>query len=95
MKRDDFVKLTKGDIVKNTYHHEVIKPAGGNEVGVVLEPPKKDDKYPQVLVWARTGGKNYSPSKTRDSSQGFRSWSTAARRGALRTAFLGAVERRN
>jgi len=59
MKKADFIKLAKGDIVKNTYHHEVIKPNGGNEFGVVLEPPKKDDKYPQVLVWARTGGKNY------------------------------------
>ena len=59
MKKADFIKLAKGDIVKNTYHHEVIKPNGGNEFGVVLEPPKKDDNYPQVLVWSRGGGKNY------------------------------------
>ena len=44
--------MKRGDIVRNTWRHKVFNPAANGEPGVVLELPKKADKYPQVLVYA-------------------------------------------
>lgn len=43
--------MKRGDVVRNTYEHPVLQPVE-LPLGVVLEPPKKGDKYPQVLVYA-------------------------------------------
>jgi hypothetical protein len=40
-----------GDLVRNTYSHPVIQPIDSvPNVGVVVELPKEDAKYPQILV---------------------------------------------
>jgi hypothetical protein len=39
-----------GDLVRNTYSHPTLLPDGHPTVGVVVELPKENDKYPQVLV---------------------------------------------
>jgi len=45
-----------GDLVRNTYTHSVIQPAGTfADIGVVIEAPVKGDKYPQVLVSTSAG----------------------------------------
>jgi hypothetical protein len=39
-----------GDLVRNTYSHATILPAGHPHTGIIVEMPAEDDKYPQILV---------------------------------------------
>ena len=39
-----------GDLVRNTWSHATILPAGYQVTGIVVELPKENDKYPQILV---------------------------------------------